>query len=89
MRVVCEIFDLGLDNMTTDCQTEITLFGDYRDSFNAGNKLKIDGYQILYIVTYISETEMKIKPYSEIIAQQKKATNNQPYYRKYLKKVIK
>ena len=74
--------------MTTDYQTESSLLGDYRDSFNVGYKLKIDGYQMLYIVTYISETEMKIKQYSEIIAQQKKATNNQPYYCKYLKKVI-
>ena len=71
--------------MTTDYQTESTLLGDYRDSFNVGYKLKIDGCQMLYIVTYISETEMKIKPYSEIVVQ-KKSTNYQPYYRKYLKK---
>ena len=74
--------------MTIDSHTEITFLGDYRESFNIGDKLKIDGYQMLFIVTHISETETKIKPYFENVAQQNKSTNDYPYYRKYLKKVI-
>ena len=52
--VVSKVSDLGYADMTIDYNTEITLLGDYRDSFNVGYKLKIDGYQMLYIVTYFS-----------------------------------
>ena len=73
--------------MMIDYQNESTLLGDYRDSFNVGDKLKISVDQTLWIVVSVSEKETVIKRYSDYKSQQKKATNNQPYYRKYLKKV--
>lgn len=72
------------------CPPECALLGDFRNSFDVGDKLKIGDSTTICIVVSVSEKEMVIKRYSDFLEQQKKddklkkkTVNNQPYYRKY------